>query len=83
MRFIFLTVLAVLAASVMSAPIPSPVEAAGTNIARDASVDVQLGTDGRGSYNKRADVPGTDGRGGYNKVVDAASTDGRGGYNKF
>lgn len=82
MRFTYITILATITMSAMSAPIPSPVEATGTDIARGAAVDVQPGTDGRGSYNKRAELPGTDGRGGYNKVVEVASTDGRGGYNK-
>ncbi|PVH86142.1 hypothetical protein DL98DRAFT_510810 [Cadophora sp. DSE1049] len=82
MRFTYITLLTTLVVSAIGAAIPSPVEPAGATLAREADADVQLGTDGRGSYNKRVQLPGTDGRGGYNKRIEVAGTDGRGGYNK-
>ncbi|KAK0105676.1 hypothetical protein ONS95_004203 [Cadophora gregata] len=79
MRFTSSTLLATLIVSAIGAAIPSPVDPAGVNLAREADVDGQVGTDGRGGYNKRAELLGTDGRGGYNKRAELPGTDGRGG----
>ncbi|KAH9218317.1 hypothetical protein DL95DRAFT_385724, partial [Leptodontidium sp. 2 PMI_412] len=78
MRFTYITVLATLFVSALGAAIPSPAEPAGIAIAREAEADGGYGTDGRGGYNKRAELPGTDGRGGYNKRAELPGTDGRG-----
>lgn len=67
MRFTYISLLATLVISAIGAAIPSPVEPSGVTLAREADADGQLSTDGRGGYNKRAELPGTDGRGGYNK----------------
>ncbi|KAG4433389.1 hypothetical protein IFR05_011125 [Cadophora sp. M221] len=70
MRFPTITILATLFISALGYAIPSPAEPAGIAIAREAEavadVGAGYGTDGRGGYNKRAELPGTDGRGGYN-----------------
>ena len=69
MRFTPIAVFATLFASALGAAIRSPAQPAGIALAREAVADVnaELGTDGRGGYNKKAELPGTDGRGGYNK----------------
>lgn len=82
MKLTLITVLATLCISALGAANPSSAEPAGIALAREADADVILGTDGRGGYNKRAQLPGTDGRGGYNKRVEVPGTKGRGGYNR-